>query len=204
VVPVLNFFPDKEFTSPETIQHNKVRVIWFSQNITFGRGLEILLSVWKELEGECELTLIGNPDPLFEAEYLRPFGERLCILPPLDQSGLHRSLAGYDIGLALEVSTVDMNKDLALSNKILAYFQAGLYIVATDTSAQVDFMDRHPAHGKMIRQDGASLLKAMKEIVSTISLIRSAAGKRFIDAREHCWEAEAKQLETLWQNAFLQ
>jgi hypothetical protein len=46
-----------------------------------------------------------------------------------------------DIGLALESKTADFNRDICLTNKILAYAQAGLYIFATDTFGQRDFLN---------------------------------------------------------------
>jgi hypothetical protein len=202
VHPVLNYFSRNEFVPPvpPVAKGEKIRLVWFSQNISEGRGLELILPVWEQLKDRCSLTLIGKPSPSFLEAYGKEM-EDIEILEPMLQSELHKCLSKYDVGLALDLTSRDVNRDLALTNKILAYFQAGLYILATDTSAQKDFLDQYAGYGRLTRQDSASLLEGMNAIGRDILSIRSAAGKRFTDARAHCWETEGEYLEDLWKKA---
>ncbi|HTD39693.1 MAG TPA: hypothetical protein VK671_03665, partial [Mucilaginibacter sp.] len=55
--------------------------------------------------------------------------------------------ARFDIGLALEPG-FSMNNNLALSNKIFTYIQAGLALVVSDTDAQFNFLNEYPSIGK--------------------------------------------------------
>ncbi len=197
MISILNFFSASEFKSPVSQKSPKIRLIWFSQFISPGRGLEMMIiSAWDKLKDHFELTIIGGsgeePGRTFQGE-----GIRIC--SPLPQSELHASLSEYDIGLALELSSRDINKDSALSNKMLAYYQAGLYILATDTAAQKDFIENHPESGKFFSQTKTdSLLTVIEEIRRDITSIRSDALKRFQDAVQHSWELESDKLKAIW------
>lgn len=58
-------------------------------------------------------------------------------------------LADYDEGLAIEVESNDYNRQICLTNKIFSYLQSGLYILATNTPAQEQFMTSHHKNGMM-------------------------------------------------------
>jgi hypothetical protein len=116
---------------------------------------------------------------------------------------LHASLSEYDIGLALELSSRDLNKDIALSNKMHAYYQAGLYILATDTAAQKDFIDSHPASGKTFSQiSPESFLSVMEDILKNITKIRSGSLSRYQSAAKQSWETESGKLKDIWEKTF--
>jgi hypothetical protein len=171
-------------------------LIWFSQFISRGRGLEILLSEWKELEKDFELTLIGSVDQTFR----EAFGNGIQIMNPLPQIKLHELIGKYDVGLALDLSSRDLNRDLALTNKILAYYQAGLYILATDTAAQKEFLQKHPASGMLFSQnDRGSFLTSLQRIRESITEIRSGSLKRYENASADSWENESRKLKTVWE-----
>ena len=144
VIRVLNYFSGSEFKAPAVASSHKIKLIWFSQLISAGRGLEILLSEWSKIQENFELTLIGSSDLAFS----RYIPDGIKIIQPVSQIELHEQLAQYDIGLALDLTNRDVNRDIALTNKILAYYQAGLYILATDTAAQKDFITHHPDSGR--------------------------------------------------------
>jgi Glycosyl transferases group 1 len=195
IFPILNFFYATEFLSPVVQNNQKIKLIWFSQFIGPGRGLDIILSEWEKLKEHFELTLIGISENGFEGI----FRNDIKILPHLPQPELHILLSKYDIGLALEISNRDLNKDSAISNKMLAYYQAGLFILATDTAAQKDFIEQHADSGRLFSQnDAASFLRAMGNIRENIELIRSGSLKRFQDAAKHSWEIESIKLKETW------
>ena len=196
ITPVLNFFPAGEFQPPVPISVGKIKLIWFSQFISAGRGLELILPVWESLKDDFELTLIGGSSNEMEGI----LQEGILLLPPLPQPELHARLSQYDIGLALELTHRDINKDSALSNKMLAYYQAGLYILATDTAAQSHFINQHPLSGKLFSQkDNEGFLKAIAFVRENISDIRSGSLQRYRQAAVHSWEIESGKLKTIWE-----
>lgn len=196
-VTVCNSFPRNEFVKPEAIKIEKIKLVWFSQNISAGRGLEIILKIWETLKHNFELTLIGNLDQQFYEQYLKGL-EGINLLPPMIQSELHKYLSQFDIGLAIDVDGVDDNRKLVITNKILAYYQAGLYIVATNTPAQQQFINDNAEHGIIINQNPESALKSLMTLFETKTEIRKLAIKRFETASAFNWENESSLLIKIW------
>jgi hypothetical protein len=196
MIPVLNFFSSEEFKAPAVGKSKKIRLIWFSQFIGRGRGLEIILTEWKELAEDFELTLVGSVDQTFT----EVFQDGIQILSPLPQVKLHELLGAYDAGLAFDLTSRDFNRDIALTNKILAYYQAGLYILATDTAAQRDFMQQYPGSGMLFLQNNrSSFLASLQYVRENIVAIRSGSGKRYQDASVNSWENESCKLKRAWE-----
>ena len=80
---------------------------------------------------------------------------------------------------------------------MIAYFQAGLYILASDTKAQKKFMENHPEHGRIAALDHDEFNIAKNELIQKKDLIRAGAEKRFEMAKEYCWEKEGEKLMKL-------
>ena len=53
-------------------------------------------------------------------------------------------ISQFQIGLAIEENIND-NKTLTISNKILQYLQAGLFVLASDTKGQTEVADFFPS-----------------------------------------------------------
>lgn len=210
---VLNSFSVKDFKEPHTrftTSHIQLKLVWFSQNISFNRGLEQLFAGLKSTFKQCEsdtnitITLIGQMDKKFEMEIINPFRkwvEENCdqqliikVMPPLKQDQLHAELSNYDVGLALEPGK-DLNNTLAVSNKIIAYAQAGLYILATDTIAQTTFINQNHFLGKVCGQTPHEIGEAVMQISSndivTVKSRQNSSNKLF------CWEKEREILTSL-------
>ncbi len=189
-----NTFPKTEFLSPKEIK-GKLKFVWFSQTITFNRGLEFIIAAMDKFKEHLTLTLIGNPRADFYAAHIKPNQSFVQVIEPLSQIELNKSLANYDIGLAVEISSIDLNKQLALSNKIWAYLQAGLFICATDTSAQLKFMDQFSEHGIVCRQNVNSARDRLHYLIENKAKIRSLRIKRFEAAQEYAYDNEIKKLK---------
>ena len=173
----------------------KVRFVWFSQTVSYGRGLELILPYIMKFKDKVELTIIGNMDEHFRQDYLSINLENIHILPAMCQSDLHRRISQYDIGLATEIfSDLEDNRALCLSNKIFTYLLSGLFIFATDTPAQKDFIESHPAHGMVVTPDAQSLESGFQFMIDNISKIRVEKATRFDAARKFSWENEQKYL----------
>ncbi len=210
---ILNSFPEIEFIKPgsgdQEIKANTLRLVWFSQTISFGRGLEqlfeALLSIRQALPVSLHLTLIGNMDPKFKSEIVKDFQSKiagntsfsLSQLPPMQQNLLHKELSNHDIGLALEPGK-DFNNNLAISNKIIAYAQAGLYVLATGTPAQKDFISKHTGLGLICGQEPSKMADGIKKLALNMDTIRGESGLRYINSKALTWEKESMKLKDLW------
>jgi glycosyltransferase involved in cell wall biosynthesis len=185
---VNNNFPSSEFLMPKEIS-GKIKLVWFSQNIDYGRGLEIILPVVDRYSNEIELTLIGNlrlgfyQNELVNRNYIK-------IANPLTQIELHKKLSGFDIGLAIEDVDENENRNICLTNKIWAYFQSGLFIIATNTKAQSEFIELFPFHGELMKYEESNIADCLERIFAKIEIIRIQKNKRYILAKDYSWDIE--------------
>lgn len=191
---IKNYFPKDEFKNPEN-KTGPFKMIWFSQNISVNRGLEILIPVVEKLD-DVELHLFGNCYEPFKSTFLRNL-KNVFLQPPLPQRELHLRLSKFDAGLAIEPGK-DLNNHLAISNKILAYFQAGLYIIASDTIGQKDFLKNYPNAGTVVdlRSD---LQGSLQRLISKKAEIRNSADDRFAGTASFNWDTESQKLLKLWK-----
>lgn len=195
-IVVNNFFSEKDFVNIPIEFYEKLQLIWFSQNIDFNRGLEEMLDVLTDYEDEIALTVIGNPKQLFCDKYLynKKNIEIINSLPALE---LIKMMNKFDVGLALEPGK-DLNNDIALSNKILIYFQAGLYILASNTTAQEKFLNNHPSHGIITSLKKHELKKTLDFLIEKKNEIRDTKNERFKNSSAFNWEYESMGLVKQW------
>jgi glycosyltransferase involved in cell wall biosynthesis len=161
---LLNVFPTENLNEPHTPAPLQTKLIWFSQTIGPNRGLEDIINALNFLNNPAiELHLLGCI-----SSSSRP------VLQLIEQTKLpivlHKILAPdqlinfcsqFDIGLALEPG-FSANNNMALSNKLFTYMQAGITTIASNTLAQKKLLDQHPAAGH-IYQIGN--YKALAEII---------------------------------------
>jgi len=197
-VLINNTFPASEFrASAQTAYEDRVKLIWFSQKISYFRGLEPVITLLTEMKERFSLTLIGAIDLDFYHQYIKDKPDLITCQDPLPQKDLHRRLSEYDVGLAIEDADSDMNRDICLTNKIWAYYLSGLYILATDTRAQRDFLNTRPGHGKVFTSN--SLEDTLTDISNHIEMIREKREERQRQALTESFEAEIPKLEAAWR-----
>ena len=195
---VYNSFPSDEFIEPKQSDNKKIKFIWFSQTIGSGRGLELFFESIRKVKFDYDVTLIGNfNDKSFENEIKR--NKNLIIIDPMPQKELHKKLSEFDIGLSLELNSTDLNRNYALTNKLFAYLQAGLFVLATDTPAQKEFMEHNSGFGILCGQSPEVMLNALNLIKENIDDIRKDKIRRFNEAKKFSWENESKKLITIWE-----
>ncbi|MBS2098539.1 glycosyltransferase family protein [Carboxylicivirga linearis] len=232
---ILNSFPQKEFVEPKNSTLNSqlstLKLVWFSQNISFGRGLEqffeaiLLLSKeadrnWNIEHSNIQLTLIGNLDPQFDQQIIQPFLSSIVLVKkdesqianrkshiinlniqhPMSQPDLHTELTKHDIGLALEFDTTDLNRQLCLTNKIMAYAQAGHFILATDTLAQSQFLSHQKELGLLCGQSTDEIAMLIKHLTHILSDIQHNRRNRLNIGKSLSWEIEKVKIVNLWNN----
>lgn len=192
---VLNSFPIEEFENENLESSDRLRFIWFSQTIGSGRGLELVVPLLYQHRESVLLTLFGTLDAGFFNEVLKPYEDILDIQEPVPQGVLHQKLSQFDIGLALEMSTTSLNRDLTLTNKILAYAQSGLYIIATDTSAQVRFLEEYSIFGSTCKQSVEAMSNTLATVLSKRDEIRETRNKRYAQAKALAWEHQFSKID---------
>jgi glycosyltransferase involved in cell wall biosynthesis len=194
---LLNGFPANEFIQPELSTNRVLRIVWYSQNIDAGRGLEEVIKAVNDLYPDVELHLIGNLKPDFDASFLK-HNNGIIIHSPMSQKMIHRFLATCDIGLATDFP-VNLNRDLAVTNKIIAYAQAGLNIICFHSRGQLDFLKRYGLHHVVVDNN----VESIKKILSAIDKNKNdrLRQQQYIYAGTLDWEELSRPLLKIWQSA---
>ena len=201
-VVILNAFPvDDEVKEPAANLVAPLKLLWFSQTIGANRGLEDVINALQLLKAyPFELHLLGNCTDETKATF--NIGEiDIHFHEPMPADDLAVFSSQFDIGLALEPG-FSKNNDMALSNKIFTYLQAGLCIAASDTTAQAAFLIQYPAIGKVYPKGDA------RALANTLlyyhqhrdQLLETRRAAYTLARREHNWETEAGKLLTLIKN----
>jgi hypothetical protein len=192
---VFNYFSAADFIEPPKI-FGPVKMVWFSQNIDGGRGLELILKFVKKSCADVELHLFGNLNKQFCIEQAAELSN-VTIHAPVSQTELHKSMADFDIGLATDIA-VDINRELAVTNKLLVYLQAGLYVLATNTKAHSFILDSFPLHGKIFDYTSVDLEQAIAYVLVNKEKLRGLRMERFKQIRKQNWEDESNKLYLVW------
>ena len=141
-----------------------LRLVWFSQTLGPGRGLEDLCAALPLLHGEWEVEIRAraSADARAWLERLVPEAARprVRVEPVVPPDELPAVVARHDVGLALE-SPRFPNKDLTASNKIFEYLQNGLRVAASDTAGQREVLARVPNSGDTYPSGDAQRLAAL-------------------------------------------
>lgn len=197
---VNNTFNSSDFEM-KSVSNEKVQLVWFSQTVSYGRGLEQILPALAEFSDKVHLTVIGNMNQSFYDRVLQPYSSFVTVKGVMTEQKLHGELCHYDVGLAIEQAcndNVNDNRSLVLTNKIFAYLLAGCYILATETPAQSEFIKHeHSNHGMVCGQNTDDMVLAVSSIIDNIDTIRKEKPMRFEAAKASAWEIEEKKIINL-------
>jgi len=175
---------------------------WFSQTIGPGRGLETLFQALSLVNQPAEIHLRGNYSESARQwlEPLIPEGwrEQIFIHPTVPNAELLSRIAEHDIGLALESSDI-ISRDLTITNKFFQYLQAGLAVIATDTTGQRDIFEKCPLIGQLIPSSNpVTLAQALNSLLSDSERLATAKAAALIAAQTNLsWENQSQQLVNL-------
>ncbi|RYE20799.1 MAG: hypothetical protein EOP42_26890 [Sphingobacteriaceae bacterium] len=188
-----------QITNNQSIEVCKtVKLIWFSQYIGFGRGLEYVFTALNEIQNfDFELHIIGFLSPeVSDFIQKKIFGtnifSKIKIHSPLPPDQLISFINQFDIGLAIETGQ-PLNRDICLSNKIFSYIQAGLAVLATNTTAQKQLLSTYPTIGKLYDKNStAALTNCIKRFYTDPKLLLSCKKSAFsIGQTTLNWETES-------------
>lgn len=195
-----NSFPLGPVSSPPA--GRAPRLLWFSQTIGPGRGLEAFVAAWAETRQPGELTLLGEDRHGFAAGLRNRLPDshrsRLHLAPLVAPDALPAFIARHDLGLALE-HTAPASRDLTITNKILQYLNAGLALVATPTAGQREVLARSPAAGIFLDLSAppADTAARLDALLADPALPARRTAARQLAASHYCWEREAPRLVAL-------
>jgi hypothetical protein len=147
---VNNVFLKSDFKNHITINMDSpLKLVWFSQTVGNDRGIEVIIEALNNInEFSVDFHLFGNcsnGNKIYFEKLLKN-KHQLVFEGTKNPKILNEQLSNYDVGLASEIGK-DLNNEVALSNKIFSYVQAGLYVLASDTKAQFQFMQNNPNVG---------------------------------------------------------
>jgi glycosyltransferase involved in cell wall biosynthesis len=165
VQTILNVFPKTKFTNRKHADNHITELFWFSQTVGQNRGIEeVVLAIADLPEHNFELNLLGELTANDHEYFCRFFKKNninkklVKFHQPIVDSEIIGFASKYDIGLATETGR-PFNRDICLTNKIFTYNQAGLAILATDTTAQKDLLSRYPNMGLIYKRNDLEDLK---------------------------------------------
>jgi glycosyltransferase involved in cell wall biosynthesis len=183
--------------------HAKLRLHWVSQTMGPDRGLQDVFEACSGLADQVEIHLRGRASEQEKKEQwalAERWGVAGCLTfhPVIDHDDLIRSMAQYDVGLALE-RPLNRNYALTVTNKVFSYMLAGLAVAATDTPGQREAMEQAPGAGFLYPAGDAKSLRTALEIwIRDREKLRQAQQTAWSTARTRfCWEIEQAKLVQL-------
>jgi hypothetical protein len=162
------------------------RLIWLSQTISLGRGLEELMVALEGVPQPWSLELRGRPTTSF-LDWVRNrcsnhVAARIVLGGSVAPDCLDAAVSGADIGLALELPS-SRNKDLTASNKIFHYMQNGLVVVATSTRGQSEIARQLPEVVRLVPPgDVLALRQTITNLLIDLPQLHRGKSKRAQEA----------------------
>jgi glycosyltransferase involved in cell wall biosynthesis len=183
--------------------HSKLLLHWVSQTIGPDRGLQDAFEACAGLADCVEIHLRGRASEQQQKEMMAlagKWGVAGCLKfhPLIHPEDLVRSMAEYDVGLALE-RPKNPNYSLTVTNKVFTYLLAGLAVTATDTPGQREVMNETGNAGFLYPAgDANSFRDALEVWTRDRGKLRKAQQAAWDAARARfCWEIEQKRFLAL-------
>jgi len=201
-VPILNVFPQDTSVKERAVNNGIIKLFWFSQTIGTNRGLEEVIEALNRLNSaNIELHLLGNSNDSIKQLFSNKVAAgkpQIFFHDPVLADDLINFASQFDIGLASEIST-PLNRDICLTNKIFTYLQAGLTIVASNTTAQKAFLNEYPEIGEVYQKNEIQSLKNILSVyLADRELLHNACAASLKLGKEKMnWESESKKLLNL-------
>lgn len=196
---IYNGFPAEKL--PARKENALLTLVWFSQTIGPGRGLEKICNVLSRIKSPMKLVLVGNCSESYRNTLSSILQKRsvheLQIIPPVPHQQLHNLLSTFDIGLALEDVYPD-SRNKTVTNKILQYLQAGLKVLATDTDGQKEIARLFPEAVQQINAKDDSNWEASLDALIKLETNREDIAQKFNEV--FSWEVQEKKLLQLVHN----
>lgn len=200
---VYNSFPpnDREKVQVDS-DHAPVNIplsiCWYSQTVGPGRGLEDLMQCTRMLGVPVEIHLRGD----CTSEYKRFLvsmassvrGTKVHFFERCAHHELKKWISRQDVGFAGETGHC-ASRDLTITNKVFEYLQAGIPVLATTTSGQVEAMQKAPGAFFGYRAGQLSdLAKAIEQCADRVALPKAKAAAERALSGPLSWQRSANQI----------
>lgn len=174
-------------------------VLWISQVVGPGRGLELLAGALKQCEPCFQVTLVGDTQEGYEQKLRSLLPEnwrgRVRFRKQVKSAEVLGLVGKFHIGLALERLEPE-SRNLTVTNKILQYLLGGLAVVATRTRGQEEVAQAAKGAIRLIDQgDEKQLAEALTAWAQNAEGLRQARqAARKAAEEKFSWEVEARKL----------
>jgi glycosyltransferase involved in cell wall biosynthesis len=112
-------------------------LLWYSQTIGPGRGLELLCAALAEVSADAEVHIRGKSTEAYRTSLVSRLPDawksRVFFHAPVSVDELPSRIAEHDIAFSGE-DAASPSRDLTITNKVLHGLVAGLAVVASDTA----------------------------------------------------------------------
>jgi hypothetical protein len=115
----------------------------------------------------------------------------------MPQKTLHKYLTEFDVGLATDIP-INYNRDIALTNKIITYAQAGLFIAAMHTSAQDLFLKESGLQFLLMHNTESSIIQTLDKLLDLKQKGLINKKLQYSMSTEYCWENISHNLKKTW------
>ena len=177
-------------------------LVWISQVIGPGRGLELLLKAISISKLNYELTLIGKKDFEFCTRVLNnaPKNLKIIFADYIEPNRIATELAKFYVGVAFE-EIEPRSRDLTITNKLFHYLNSGIAILATNTKGQREI--GHKAKGSILltELEVDNICASLEEIFSDrekLDIMKSKS--KFYGNKIFCFEKEEEKILNLVMN----
>lgn len=211
VIVINNVFPSRNKYNKEQ-DDQKMKLFWFSQTIGKNRGIEDVIHAMGNIgKQNIILTLLGKSSEQNRRYFKKIASDiglranQLVFLDAIPPEEIFLIGDKQDIGLALEVPHCE-NRDICLTNKIFTYLLSGLAIIASETSAQKQFMEVYPKIGQTFPVGNITALEGILIFLSENIDVLKTYKKNALELgkNELNWEQESEKLLSAVNNVFAQ
>jgi hypothetical protein len=195
-VTVYNSFHRFYSDEPSRNSRNSNSLVWISQVISSGRGLELLIDAISLSKLSYELTLIGKKDLEFCAliSNSSPTNLKVIFSDYIPPKQIANELEKFDVGIAFEENS-PKNRDLTITNKLFHYLNSGLAILATITSGQREMEQKTQNVISLVLHEPSHICETLEELFSdNDGLEMRKKQSRYYGNEFFCFEKEEQKI----------
>lgn len=175
-------------------------LVWISQIIGPGRGLELLFEALSFVKQQISLHLIGENKLPFEIIKDIPKNVKIVFHDSILPNKIPQYLTQFDLGIAFE-DQLPISRDFTITNKVFHYFNSGIGILATFTNGQNEIKKLVPEAVELVERNPKQIALLIDQLLSDRSRIKKmkkaslTAGKTLFN-----YTNELNKLTTLIEN----
>lgn len=128
-----------------------------------------------------------------------PYRHQLYFHEPVSPQQLPAKIAGFDIGLALELDT-PMSRNYTITNKLFQYIQSGLPVIASKTAGQTEAFKEFTPGFMLSQQPTETETAQLYEWLNNPAKLKAARLRAIAAAEVYNWENESKKLLAIIKN----